>query len=210
MNQNRINEIYSQLEEISFSIPNFETPDEISTAIHECRKRINEVESLAVEVNRENAKVRRSILSLKKARQISYNQLMSSDERVRKGKSGLDRQAIADALLTDKDQELSDLEAIALELRFLSEAIDLRISNLNKTNSDIRLSWNIMQNTHFISSSEQFKEMPVTELSSEELASLDLSTTPKGQKQQIFDEEDFSSLLESEVKEEPKEEPKPK
>lgn len=196
MNQNRVNEIYQTLEEITLSIPDFNSPDEINSAIFQCRKRINQVESLAVEVNRAISKIRRELSSSKKERQISYNKLMSSDDRVKRGKSGLDRQAIADALLCEKDKEIADLESTVLDLKYLSEAIDLRISNLNKTNSDIRLSWNIMQNTHQFGSNhpDQINSIE-TELSPEDLASLDINSKALPSTVSDFDEEDFSSLL---------------
>ena len=190
MKASRIAEIYQILDEISFLIPNFCTPDEIISSIHHCRSRINKVEKLAIEVNRSRSLLRTKLLGKKKERQIKYNDLLRNNAEVKKGKSGLDRQAIAESLLSEIDIEIADFESQVTEIKYLAEAIDLRISNLNKTNSDIRLAWSIMQNTSNISNVPELQE---TDITSEDLESLDIRVASK-KPQKDFEQEDFSSL----------------
>ena len=195
MDQERINAIYSELDGIDFTLQDYNTPDEISLAIVHCRNKISAVSILAVEVQRSIASVRRAYKSTKKERLIKYNQLMRESEEVKQGKSGLDRQAIAESLLSDLDTSISDLECTLSDLKFLYEAINLRISNLNKTNSDIRLAWNIMSSSvpQIVDALKDPSPISVTE---EDFSDFDLST-------------DISKLKGSEPKEEPKkEEPK--
>lgn len=192
MNQNRINEIYQTLEEITFALPNFNTPDEITSSVFHCRERINKVEKLAIEVHRAIASARRVLLSKKKERQIKYSNFMRENEEVKKGKSGLDRQAIAESLLAGDDSDVSDLEAQMTELKYLNEATNLRISNLNKTNSDIRLAWSVMQNTSHVVSRDMTPQE--TQITPEDLEALDLTETSKETKSKELSTEDFSNV----------------
>ena len=199
MHQNRVNEIYKTLDDITFSIPDFTSPDEITTAIFNCRDRINQVEKLAIEVHREIAKTRKNLLGKKKERQIKYTSLMRENEEVKRGKSGLDRQAIAESLLSDIDTEISELESQMTELKYLNEAIDLRISNLNKTNSDIRLAWSVMQNTSTIMSRDITPQE--TSITAEDLAGIDIGSSSKDIEPISLTAEDLSNL---DIKESPK------
>lgn len=208
MNQNRINEIYKTLDDITFAIPDFNSPDEITTAIFNCRDRINQVEKLAIETHRAIAKVRKNLLSKKKERQIKYSSLMRESAEVKKGKSGLDRQAIAESLLADIDNEIGDLESQMTEVKYLNEAIDLRVSNLNKTNSDIRLAWSVMQNTSTIVSRDMSPQE--TTITAEDLEGIDVGAVSKDIEPIALSAEDLSNLDIDEKKKKPsttKEEP---
>jgi len=193
MNPNRVAEIYKELENIVLAIPDFSTPDEITSSIFKCRERINQVEKLAIEINKEIAHNRRELLSKRKERQVKFNCFMKDNDEVKKGKSGLDRQAIAESLLSQIDGEIIDLESEMVDLKYLGDAIELRVSNLNKTNSDVRLAWSVMQNATYVAKDVLPKE---TAISAEDLESLDLAVKTTKKVDPILTAKDLSKTVE--------------
>jgi hypothetical protein len=206
MEQDRINDIYTELDQADFTLQDYNTPDEIGNAIVYCRGKINQVSNLAVEVQRAIGKIRRHYKGKKQERLIKYNQLLHENEEVKKGKSGLDRQAIAESLLSVLDIEISDLECTLSDLKSLYAAISLRISNLNKTNSDIRLAWNIMSSS-VPQVTEALKEPSPISVTEEDFEGFDL--TPVIVKTVVEEELVKEELVKEEpVKEEPVKEEK--
>ncbi len=142
MNVDRIKIIYSELERYVVQLhpdPRSLGPLYLNDLIAKTRNYLNAVSLVQLEVHREKQGLSRDLRAHEAAYQVSFDDLLANDERVRRLPSIEDRKATAGVFLRDERQAIEALKAALQDLDFVDKAVRHRHKELTATMSEIKL-----------------------------------------------------------------------
>jgi len=141
------NKVYNRLLEINIAIdPNpIPNPVYINQKIGECHAFIEEVEKLSINASKETSILQRALNDALAAYESEKEALISTHDEIRSLPNIKDREARANSFLKSKLSEINSLKNELSDLNNLSKAINLKLKNLNRANSDIKLQLRLME-----------------------------------------------------------------
>lgn len=148
MKLERITEIYDKLPTYIITLdpdPCSRGPVYLADLIAQCRNYLNNVGLLQHEVHREKHEVGRVLRAHEAAFQVSFDELLSNDERVRRLPSIEDRKATVNLFLREDRQRIEDLKQTCSDLDLVDKAIRHRHKELTSTMSEIKLQRSLIQ-----------------------------------------------------------------
>ena len=142
MNLDRIKSIYEELERYTIQLhpdPRTLGPSYLNDQIATTRNYLNAVSRILLEVHREKQYLAREIRAHEAALQISSDDLLANDERVRRLPSIEDRKATVSVFLRNEKQAIENFKATMLDVEYVEKAIKHRHKELTNTMSEIKL-----------------------------------------------------------------------
>lgn len=141
------NKVYNRLLEINITIdPNpIPNPVYINQKIGECHAFIEEVEKLSINASKETSILQRALNDALASYESEKEALISTHDEIRSLPNIRDREARANSFLKTKLSEINSLKNELSDLNNLSKAINLKLKNLNRANSDIKLQLRLME-----------------------------------------------------------------
>jgi len=113
-------------------------PNYLKTQLILCRKYLNEVNQHLQTLKHYMWAVQRDLDATKAMYTTQLDNLIATDDRVRRGTSYKDRVAIANQVLADLVKEIHTLEEQGRELSIVEEVIKVKMKELREVGSDIR------------------------------------------------------------------------
>jgi hypothetical protein len=144
----RINEVYREIGKYEITLdpdPRSKGPVYLSDLIATCRNYLNLVSRLLLEAHQEKHELSRNMRALETAYQVSFNELLANDERVKKLPSIEDRKAFAEVCLRTERAEIEEVGAQLLDLDYVEKAVKHRHKELTSTMSEIKLQRSLIQ-----------------------------------------------------------------
>lgn len=160
MKNERKDQIYDRLLEINFSIetePILE-PRYLNEKFGELHSYIEEVGQFAIQVNKELSVYQRNLNNAQAIYDAEKERLLTEDDDIVNLPNIRDREAKANSKLKSELQEIRDLQDEVTDLNNLSKSISLKLRNLSRANSDIRMQVRIMESQIKLGT---FKDDPV-------------------------------------------------
>jgi hypothetical protein len=138
----RIKSIYTELEKYSIELnsdPRSLGPVYLNDLIATTRNFLNSVSRIQLEVHQEKQYLSRALRAAEAAFQVSFDDLLANDERVRRLPSIEDRKATASVFLRDQRNTIDNLKAELQDVEFVEKAIRHTHRELTSTMSEIKL-----------------------------------------------------------------------
>jgi len=138
----RIQEIYSELEKFVVQLhpdPRSLGPLYLNDLIATTRNHLNAVSRIQLEVHQEKQYLAREIRAHETLLQISSDELLANDERVRRLPSIEDRKATVAVFLRSERQTIENFKALLQDVEFVEKAVKHRHKELTSTMSEIKL-----------------------------------------------------------------------
>ena len=138
----RIKEVYAELEQYLVQLhpdPRSLGPLYLNDLIAKTRNYLNAVSLVQLEVHREKQHLSRDLRAREAAYQLSFDDLLANDDRVRRLPSIEDRKATVGVFLRDERQAIEGLKAALQDLEFVDKAVRHRHKELTATMSEIKL-----------------------------------------------------------------------
>lgn len=142
MKLERIKDIYEELEKYVIQLhpdPRTLGPQYLNDQIATTRNFLNAVSRIQLEVHREKQYLSREIRAHEAALQVSSDDLLANDERVRRLPSIEDRKATVSVFLRAEKQAIENFKATLLDVEFVEKAVKHRHKELTNTMSEIKL-----------------------------------------------------------------------
>ena len=142
MKLDRIKSIYVELGKYSIELnkdPRSLGPVYLNDLIATCRNFLNSVSRVQLEVHQEKQYLSRALRATEAAFQVSFDDLLANDERVRRLPSIEDRKATASVFLRDQRNNIDNLKAELQDVDFVEKAIRHTHRELTATMSEIKL-----------------------------------------------------------------------
>lgn len=142
MKLDRIKEVYAELEQYLVQLhpdPRSLGPLYLNDLIAKTRNYLNAVSRVQLEVHREKQVLSRDLRAQEAAYQLSFDDLLANDDRVRRLPSIEDRKATVGVFLRDERQGIEALKAALQDLEFVDKAVRHRHKELTATMSEIKL-----------------------------------------------------------------------
>lgn len=142
MKLDRIKDIYEELEKYVIQLhpdPRTLGPQYLNDQIATTRNYLNAVSRIQLEVHREKQYLSREIRAHEAALQVSSDDLLANDERVRRLPSIEDRKATVSVFLRAEKQAIENFKATLLDVEFVEKAVKHRHKELTNTMSEIKL-----------------------------------------------------------------------
>jgi hypothetical protein len=217
VNLERIHEVYREIGKYEITLdpdPRSKGPVYLSDLIATCRNYLNMVSRLLLEVHEEKHGLSRDLRALETAYQVSFNELLANDERVKRLPSIEDRKASAEVYLRTERAEIEEVGARILDLDYVDKAVRHRHKELTSTMSEIKLQRSLIQaeiQTGAMYGDERAHESSVTTMAQMEASILDDAELDalfeKQSKDSESDQEDSQETSQEEPQENPCEEP---
>lgn len=144
----RVQAIYSELEKYEVTLdpdPVSRGPRYLQGLIATCRNHLNAVSKLLLEVHREKQGLARDLHALEAAFQVSFDDMLANDERVRRLPSIEDRKSTARVFLRNDLVAIDNTKSFINDLEFVEKAIKHRHRELSATMSEIKLQKSLIQ-----------------------------------------------------------------
>lgn len=149
MNAQEQNNIYERLLEIKVDIDvdldQIPKPQYINMKIGQCHTFIEEVEKYSIRVNREMSVLQRVLNDTEAEYEAKLDSLISDDEDIQSLPSIKDREAKAKGMLRDDLSKIKEYKNNLSDINNLSKAINLKLKNLNRANTDIKIQMRLME-----------------------------------------------------------------
>ena len=148
MNQARIDEMYKVIQGLSVDLevdPTILGPRYILERVATCRNNINTVSLIRQEISRERRSLQRELSAEKATFSVEQDQLLATDETVKRAPSIRDRQAMVNTLLRSRLNRIAHLEAEILDLTTVEQPIKMVHEELVRTASEIRTQRSMIQ-----------------------------------------------------------------
>lgn len=197
MNIERVKAIYTELEQYEIKLdpdPVSRGPRYLQGLIATCRNHLNSVSRLMLEVHQEKQNLDRDLRAQDTAFQVSFDNLLANDERIRRLPNIEDRKSTAKVFLRE---EISGIEALKSEihdLEYVEKAVRHRHRELSATMGEIKLQKSLIA-AEIHTGAMYGDERGAPDGFGERLAG---GGGPAGIS---LDEEELSSIFEAEVKE---------
>ena len=183
MNLDRVRAIYAELEKYVVQLhsdPRSLGPVYLNDLIATTRNFLNAVSRIQLEVHQEKQGLARDIRTREAAYQVSSDELLANDERIRRLPSIEDRKATVAVFLRAEKQEIESLKAAMQDLEYVEKAVRHRHKELTSTMSEIKLQRSLIRDeidTGAMYGDERtygkpIKASPISDFSEEELLKL--------------------------------------
>ncbi len=142
MNLDRVKTIYDEITKYEIKLapdPRSLGPLYLQDVISTCRNYMNAVSRIQLEVHREKQDLSRALRASETEFEVTFSELLSNDERVRRLPSIEDRKATVNMMLRDRLAALSDLRGQLQDLEYVEKAVRHRHKELTSTMSEIKL-----------------------------------------------------------------------
>lgn len=144
MDDERVDEIFSRLEEIDIELdydPIERGPKFLNNMVASCRNYTTEVQKYMRECQMYRRTLERELRTLEAQYEVEYNHLMANDEEIiqMRGLSRADREALAKTKLRDRVEEITNLTLNLTDAGHVETVIDSKLRELRDINRDIRL-----------------------------------------------------------------------
>lgn len=142
MKLERIKTIYEELERYVVQLhpdPRTLGPQYLNDQIATTRNYLNAVSRIQLEVHQEKQYLSREIRSHETAYQVSFDEYLANDERVRKLPSIEDRKATVAVFLRSEKQAIENFKATLQDVEYVEKAVKHRHKELTSTMSEIKL-----------------------------------------------------------------------
>jgi hypothetical protein len=148
MKLERVSEIYDLLPTYIITLdpdPIAKGPSYLADLIAQCRNYLNAVGLLQHEIHREKHTVARDLRANEAAFQVSFDEYLANDERVRRLPSIEDRKATVNLFLREERQRVEDLKRVLADLEMVDKAVRHRHKELTSTMAEIKLQRSLIQ-----------------------------------------------------------------
>ena len=138
----RVQAIYTEIMQYEIRLapdPRSLGPLYLQNTIAECRNCLNAVSRIQLEVHREKQDVTRVLRAQEASYEVSFTEVLSTDERVRRLPSIEDRKATASVILRESLSNITALKAELQDLDFVDKAVRHRHKELTSTMSEVKL-----------------------------------------------------------------------
>jgi hypothetical protein len=138
----RITTIYTELDRYAVQLqpdPRSLGPLYLNDLIAKTRNFLNAVSRIQLEVHQEKQHMARELRAREAAYQVSADDLLANDERVRRLPSIEDRKATVSVFLRDERQIIERLKAEIQDIEYVEKAVRHRHKELTSTMSEIKL-----------------------------------------------------------------------
>jgi len=142
VNLERVKAVYSELEQYEIKLdpdPVSRGPRYLQGLIATCRNHLNLVSRLMLEVHQEKQNLSRDLRSRDAAFQVSFDNLLANDERIRRLPNIEDRKSTAKVFLREEIQGIEALKSEIHDLEFVEKAVRHRHRELSSTMGEIKL-----------------------------------------------------------------------
>lgn len=142
MKLERIQAIYTELEKYVVQLhpdPRSLGPVYLNDQIATTRNHLNAVSRIQLEVHQEKQYLAREIRAREAALQVSADDLLANDERVRRLPSIEDRKATVSVFLRADKQAIESFKALLQDVEYVEKAVKHRHKELTSTMSEIKL-----------------------------------------------------------------------
>lgn len=142
MKLERIQTIYSELEQYVVQLnadPRSLGPQYLNDLIATTRNHLNAVSRIQLEVHQEKQYLSREIRAREAAYQVSADELLANDERVRRLPSIEDRKATVSVFLRADRLQIDHFKGLLQDIEFVDKAVRHRHKELTSTMSEIKL-----------------------------------------------------------------------
>lgn len=170
MDLKRIGEIYDLLPTLIITLdpdPITRGPAHLADLIARCRNYLNQVGLLQHEVHREKHLVSSDLRALEAAFQVSFDEYLANDERVRRLPSIEDRKATVNLFLREERQSLEGLRRVLQDLELVDKAIRHRHKELSSTMGEIKVQRSLIQaevSTGAMYGDERLRGVPIDDV----------------------------------------------
>lgn len=147
MEEKEKNKIYDRLLDISFKIElqSFPNPQYINEKIGECHVYIGEIERHSIEVTKEISVVQQAYNNALADYEVKKENLLIQNEGIKSLPNIKDREAKANSMLKEELKQIREYENTLTDLNNLLKAINLKLRNLNRANTDIRMMVRVLE-----------------------------------------------------------------
>lgn len=142
MKLERIQAIYAELDKYEVQLqpdPRALGPQYLNDLIARTRNYLNAVSRVQLEVHQEKQHLARNLRAQEAAYQVSSDELLANDERVRRLPSIEDRKATVAVFLRDDRQIIERLKSELQDVEYVEKAVRHRHKELTSTMSEIKL-----------------------------------------------------------------------
>ena len=148
MDEDKKNRFYDRLLEIRMELDTDSQPDPsyISMKLGQCHIFIEEVERMSIQVSKETSIYQRALNTAEAAYEDAKENLIANDPEIQSLPSIRDREATANSRLGENLKEIRENKSEVSDLNNLSKAISLKLRNLSRINTDIKLLLRMMEN----------------------------------------------------------------
>lgn len=148
MKSDRIQKIYDELDKYVITLVSDPTgfgPRYLQDQIATCRNYINSVSQLLLEIHRDKHNFAHDLLAEEDVYAIESNDILTTDERVRKLPSIDDRRAAISVLLRERSATIAGLRRRIQDLEYIEKAVKHRHRELKDTMSEIKLQRSLLR-----------------------------------------------------------------
>lgn len=147
MKTEEINKIYDRLLEIKVGVESDPLPDpkQINAKIAQIHIFIDEVERQYIRVSKEIAIIQRTLNDETSEYEAKKEEIISNNTEVKELPSIRDREARANQMVKEDRQKIKQHENELNDLNNLLRAINLKLKNLNRANTDVRNQIRVME-----------------------------------------------------------------
>jgi len=147
MNIGYKNRIYDRLLEISvkFQVQDIPDPQYINESIAQCHFFIEEVEHYNIEISKEISLQQQALNNAIADYDYKREKHLTQNEEIKNLPSIKDREAKANIILNDEIQNIKHYQNEVNDLNNLLKAVNLKLKNLNRCNSDIKMQLRVLE-----------------------------------------------------------------
>jgi hypothetical protein len=120
-------------------------PDYLREKLYQCRQYLNEVNRYIQTTKHSLWEITRALDATQAEYSLSLDEMLATNESVRRGASHKDRVAIANQILIDRIKNINDLGEEKRDLEALNEVLMVKLRDLNSVNSDIRVAKQLLK-----------------------------------------------------------------
>lgn len=141
------NKIYDRLLSIKLKIEvqSFPNPQYINEKIGECHVYIDEIERYSIETTREVSAMQQALNNAVADYEVKKENFLIHDKDIKSLPNIKDREAKANSQLESELKQIKEYENILIDLNNLLKAINLKIKNLNRANTDIKVMIRVLE-----------------------------------------------------------------
>jgi len=148
MDQKRVDEIYRIIERLQIDLdpdPTILGPRYIMDKVAKCRNNVNIVSQIRQTIARERRELKRQLAGEEAMFSIERDQLLASDETVRRQPNIRDREAVVNTLLRERLYRISNLKADIMDLDTVEQPVKMVHDELTRTATEIRTQRSMIQ-----------------------------------------------------------------
>jgi len=148
MDQKRVEEIYRIIEGLHIELepdPTVLGPRYIMERVSKCRNNLNIVSQIRQSISRERRELKRQLSGEESIMTIERDQLLASNETVRKQPNIRDREAVVNTMLRERLNRISQLKADILDIDTVEQPVKMVHDELVRTATEIRTQRSMIQ-----------------------------------------------------------------